>query len=580
MSHPRTLRVLHVGKFYPPVRGGMETVLQLVCESPGDGVCHRVLVANTRARTERQSGQVEITRVATFGRLGTVGVCPTLPLWMRRLAADVVVLHEPNPMGFWAYLLARPRGRLVVWLHSELVLDRWYYRIYRPFLRRALRRADRVVVSSPPLRARLGTYAGVGLPVDVIPYGIDTGRLRLDADVAARAAAIRTRYRPPLVLFVGRLVPYKGVEVLVRALPPSVGTLLVAGDGPLGPALRDTARTLGLGNRIAFLGQVDDRELAALYHACDVFVLPSTGPNEAFGLVQLEAMACAKPVVSTDLPSGVPWVNQHGETGLVAPPGDTGALGAALDTLLRDAELRQRLGETGRQRVACDFTREAMAARMAAFYRSLSAPAPRPSRLKRAFDVALAALGLVASSPVWLAVALAVKLDDGGPVFYRQARTGRGGRPFTSWKFRSMVHDADARFGPRQARSGDPRVTRVGRLLRATALDELPQLWNILCGDMSFVGPRALMPEEIAVDGTGRPTRLADLPGYAARHAVTPGLTGVAQVYADRDIPVRQKFRYDLLYIRRRSFGLDVRLVLLSFWISFRGRWERRGQKV
>jgi lipopolysaccharide/colanic/teichoic acid biosynthesis glycosyltransferase len=177
-------------------------------------------------------------------------------------------------------------------------------------------------------------------------------------------------------------------------------------------------------------------------------------------------------------------------------------------------------------------------------------------------------------------VAVAVKLEDGGPVFYRQPRTGRGGRTFTSWKFRSMIRDADARYGPRQASAADPRVTRVGRLLRATALDELPQLLNILRGEMSFVGPRALMPEEIAVDGAGRPTRLADVPGYAARHAVTPGLTGVAQVYADRDIPHRKKFRYDLLYIRRRSFGLDLRLILLSFWISFRGRWERRGQKV
>jgi rhamnosyl/mannosyltransferase len=580
VSRGRTLRVLHVGKFYPPVRGGMETILRLLCESPSDGVRHGVLVANTRARTERQSGQVEVTRVATFGRLGTVGVCPTLPLWMRRLATDVVVLHEPNPMGFWAYLLARPGGRLVVWLHSELVLDRWYYRVYRPFLRRALRRADRVVVSSPPLRGRLAADAGVAGPIDVIPYGIDTAWLRSDADVAARAAAIRARHQGPLVLFVGRLVPYKGVEVLVRALPGSAGTLLIAGDGPHASLLQDTARTLGLGDRVVFLGQVDDRELAALYHACDVFVLPSTGRNEAFGLVQLEAMACGKPVVSTDLPSGVPWVNQHGQTGMVVPPGDAGALRAALDTLLRDAALRQRLGETARRRVARDFTREAMAERMTTFYRSLAPAAPRSSGLKRAFDVALATLGLVVSSPVWLAVAVAVKVEDGGPVFYRQARTGRGGRPFTSWKFRSMVHDADARFGPRQARADDPRVTRVGRLLRATALDELPQLWNILRGDMSFVGPRALMPEEIAVDSSGRPTRLADVPGYAARHAVTPGLTGVAQVYADRDIPARQKFRYDLLYIRRRSFGLDLRLVSLSFWISFRGRWERRGAKV
>jgi lipopolysaccharide/colanic/teichoic acid biosynthesis glycosyltransferase/glycosyltransferase involved in cell wall biosynthesis len=574
------VRVLHVGKFYPPVRGGMETILQTLCEAGGAGVRSRVLVSNTRARTEREHGGVEVTRVASVGRVGTVGVCPTLPLWMRRLAADVVVLHEPNPMGFWAYLLARPRGRLVVWLHSELVLDRWYYRVYRPFLRAALRRADRVVVSSPPLRDRVAGAGGAGDRTVVIPYGIDTERLRPTAETHARAAAIRARYRGPLVLFVGRLVAYKGVDVLLRALPPSAGTLIVAGNGPLGAALRTMVETLGLRDRVVFLGAVDDGELAALYHACDVFALPSTGPNEAFGLVQLEAMACGKPVVSTDLPSGVPWVNQHGQTGLIVPPGDADALRDALDALLGDALLRRKLGEAGRRRVEREFTRAALAARLTAFYRALPAPSPRGALAKRAFDVALSALGLLASSPIWLAVAVAVKLDDGGPVFYRQPRTGIGGRAFTGWKFRSMVADADARFGPRQAAAGDARVTRVGRWLRATALDELPQLWNILRGDMSFVGPRALMPEEIAVDGAGQRTRLADVPGYAARHAVTPGLTGVAQVYADRDIPARQKFRYDLLYIRRRSFGLDLRLIALSFWISFRGRWERRGPKV
>ena len=143
-----------------------------------------------------------------------------------------------------------------------------------------------------------------------------------------------------------------------------------------------------------------------------------------------------------------------------------------------------------------------------------------------------------------------------------------------------MVSNADERFGPLQARQGDTRVTRVGRVLRATALDELPQLWNIFKGEMSFVGPRALMPEEIEVNGTGEVVPLEKIPGYEARHRVSPGLTGIAQIYADRDIPRRHKFRYDLLYIRRQSFRLDLRLIVLSFWITFRGRWEHRGDKV
>jgi lipopolysaccharide/colanic/teichoic acid biosynthesis glycosyltransferase len=146
-------------------------------------------------------------------------------------------------------------------------------------------------------------------------------------------------------------------------------------------------------------------------------------------------------------------------------------------------------------------------------------------------------------------------------------------------KFRSMVPDAEAGVGAVQASRADPRVTAVGRFLRATAMDELPQLLNILRGDMSFVGPRALRPGEIEALGNGDLESLEDVRGFAERARVRPGLTGIAQIYAPRDIPRRLKFRYDLFYIRRQSFWLDVRLVLLSFWITLRGAWESRRPK-
>jgi lipopolysaccharide/colanic/teichoic acid biosynthesis glycosyltransferase len=198
--------------------------------------------------------------------------------------------------------------------------------------------------------------------------------------------------------------------------------------------------------------------------------------------------------------------------------------------------------------------------------------------VKRVFDAALAATGLAISLPVWILAALAIKLEDGGSIFYSQDRVGRDGRVFRALKFRSMHEDAERATGPLQARAGDGRVTRVGRVMRATALDELPQLWNILRGDMSFVGPRALRPGEIEIEG-GAAVPLEAVRGYADRIVVRPGLTGVAQVFAPRDISRRSKFRYDRLYIQRRSFGLDMRLILLSFWISFRGTWESRGRK-
>jgi lipopolysaccharide/colanic/teichoic acid biosynthesis glycosyltransferase len=182
------------------------------------------------------------------------------------------------------------------------------------------------------------------------------------------------------------------------------------------------------------------------------------------------------------------------------------------------------------------------------------------------------------SSPAWAAIALAIKIEDRGPVFYRQERWGRDQTRFQVLKFRSMVETSDAEFGVRQAGVHDRRVTRVGRFLRATGLDELPQVLNIMRGEMSFVGPRALATDEKNKDGL--PIRYEETPGFSTRLRVRPGLTGLATIYLPKDAPSRLKFRTDQLYVRRLSFWLDIRLVLLSFWISFRGKWETRSNKV
>jgi lipopolysaccharide/colanic/teichoic acid biosynthesis glycosyltransferase len=200
--------------------------------------------------------------------------------------------------------------------------------------------------------------------------------------------------------------------------------------------------------------------------------------------------------------------------------------------------------------------------------------------VKRLFDMIVAGAGLIVFAPVSLLIALGIKLEDGGPVFFTQDRVGRDCRVFTAYKFRSMVVDAERFTGAVQATENDPRVTRMGRILRATAFDELPQLWNILRGDMSVVGPRPLRPGEADTTADGVQLPLSAIPGYQARHRVRPGLTGIAQVYAPRDLPRTGKFRYDLLYQRRAGFCLDLRLILQSFWITARGRWEDRGRKV
>ena len=200
--------------------------------------------------------------------------------------------------------------------------------------------------------------------------------------------------------------------------------------------------------------------------------------------------------------------------------------------------------------------------------------------LKRLFDISLSSLGLIGSAPLWVLFSLAIIIEDGWPLFYSQERVGRNGRVFRALKFRSMIRDAEKETGPVQAVENDPRVTRTGRILRKTAMDELPQLINILKGDMSFVGPRSLRPREKEVHGSADEMNIEDIPGYQERLAVRPGLTGLAQVYLPSDALRREKFRYDLLYIEKQSFLFDLKLIFLSFWITFRGKWESREGKI
>lgn len=198
---------------------------------------------------------------------------------------------------------------------------------------------------------------------------------------------------------------------------------------------------------------------------------------------------------------------------------------------------------------------------------------------KRLFDIVLSLIGLILSFPLWLVIASLIKLEDNGSVFYRQKRVGLNGEKFTAYKFRTMIEDSDKLYGPLQAEKNDKRITRIGKVLRSTAMDELPQLLSIFKGDMSFVGPRALLPNEIEVDDNSKKISIEDIPGYQERHSVKPGLTGIAQIYAPRDIKRQHKFRYDRLYIKKRNFIFDLKLILISFWITFKGTWESRDKK-
>ena len=200
--------------------------------------------------------------------------------------------------------------------------------------------------------------------------------------------------------------------------------------------------------------------------------------------------------------------------------------------------------------------------------------------LKRPFDIIVAVVGLLIASPLWLVFSLAIKLEDRGPILFLQDRWGKDRRKIKVYKFRTMVPNSIERFGNIQAREDDPRVTRVGRLLRSTSLDEMPQLLNIARGDMSWVGPRALPIDEVQTQEEDGHLPDEAIPGFEARSKLRPGLTGIAQIFAPRDVPRRQKYTYDAIYAGSQSLWLDVRLIIISLWITLRARWEAKGSKL
>lgn len=376
------MRILHINKRYPPHVGGIESHLQDLARAQAavPGVEVEVAVV-----AEGSPGS-EVDRGVAVHRLSQLGIVASNPLstalldMLKASSHDLWHLHYPFPTGELAVLLAALRRpslpRIVCTYHSDFVAQSVTKSAlsvpYSVLTKRFLERADGVIVSSPRLGRSSPFLRRVAHKVRVIPFGIAPEPFRADEGVKERSLQLRERYGTPLTLFVGRLVPYKGVDVLLEAFRHVPGTLVLVGEGPLRRRLEERTAALGIEGRVVFAGSLASRDLVAHYHAADVFVLPSVTPNEAFGLVQLEAHACGVPVVSTDLPTGVPFANSHGETGLVVPPGDAVSLAAALGLLLEDDELRARLGAQARERQAREFSLEVMTSRVLGYYEELS----------------------------------------------------------------------------------------------------------------------------------------------------------------------------------------------------------------
>lgn len=375
--------VLHIYKdYYPPVVGGIEIHLNLLCGGLRGEYDVRVLVANPAGRkTVRQAlGGIEIVRAGQFGRLAGTPVCPSFPLWMRRLGGDILHFQCPHPTGVLAYFAARPRGRLVVTYQCDIVRQAKLLMLYGPFLRWFLRRADVILPTSPPLVETSPFLRPVAEKCIPIPMGIPLERYEKTSEIEARAAAIRAEHERPIILFVGQLRYYKGLHFLLQAMRDIDADLIIVGEGREGPGLVRMVERLAIEDQVRFVGKREGDELVAYYHAADVFCLPSHLRAEAFGLAQVEAMACGLPVVSCRVGTGVEWVNQDGVTGFVVPPAAPEKLSGAIRRLLAQPQLRRQMGENARARARSEFSLDVMVARIKTVYRWLldrRGPMPR-----------------------------------------------------------------------------------------------------------------------------------------------------------------------------------------------------------
>jgi glycosyltransferase involved in cell wall biosynthesis len=371
------MRVLQLGKYYYPYMGGIETHLHDLATGLARAVDVEAIVYHTRLRLvrERVDG-VDVTRVGTIGRAASTEICPALPFELSTREYDVLHLHAPNPMGMVGYLMAKksPRHALVVTHHSDVVRQALLRRSFEPVFRGVMSRADAIIVSSQRYlesSRELIPYRGKCV---VIPYGIGAERNRSVSQSEVRG--LRALYGPRVVLAVGRLIYYKGFEVLVDAMRSVDGTLVLVGSGPLRARIAYQIREFGLSKRVFLVGEVHNHELASYYGAADVFAFPSIARSEAFGIAQLEAMAAGLPVVNTAIESGVPSVSRDGLTGLTVPAGDAKCLAAAISQLLDNPDMRARFGREGRRRVEVEFASDLMVRRVLDLYRRLLAHEP------------------------------------------------------------------------------------------------------------------------------------------------------------------------------------------------------------
>ncbi len=376
-----SIRVLHFGKFAFERTGGIERHVEALARAQAAQGAEVTVLAYTldaNSKPRRVDG-VQIEPVYVQARFSSQPLALGLMLRARQLAKqnpfDVVHQHWPDP---FAHLVARfiaGRPNFVVSWHSDIVKQRFLGSIYRWLAPRFLRKPDAVIGATKTHTAspQIDIFADSAHRY-VIPYGIDPAAFELTPGVTEQVNKLRAQYAGrPIVFALGRHVYYKGFDVLIHAMRRVPAVLILGGEGSLTSELKQLAERLSTESvgQVVFAGSIPDKELPVYYHACDMFCLPSVATTEAFGIVQTEAMLCSKPIVNTDLGTGVNDVAPHDLCALTVQPGDRDALADALNQIINSTDLARRLGAAGKVRALAHFNLERMAVETIALYEKL-----------------------------------------------------------------------------------------------------------------------------------------------------------------------------------------------------------------
>ncbi len=369
----KKLKILHVYKdYFPPVIGGVERNIHDICEGLKEFFDFKVLTANTCFKTEESVvGNIPVIKARSFGRIASAPLCPDYPRIIASEKADIYHFHCPNPTGDISYLLKRPPGKVIATYHSDVVRQKWAMSVYGRYLRKFLNLCDVIMPTSPNYIESSVYLRPVKDKCRVVPLGIDTAKYIRTEVFEKNAQFIKERFTKPIILFVGRLRQYKGLPYLIRAMRDVDAVCILIGSGPMDKDLTALTKKLKLEERVYFKGSVSEEELVTYYHAADIFCLPSHLRSEAYGLCQIEAMASGLPVISTDLDTGVPYVNQNQKTGLIVPKANPKALSSAINLLLKNENLRKELGKNALVRAQTELDIKNMLEKVKKIYESL-----------------------------------------------------------------------------------------------------------------------------------------------------------------------------------------------------------------